>query len=352
MLFHFNNLCCYSLINVDIMLHDILFFIAGLVLIVAGGNYVTNAASAIASRFGISPVVIGVTVVAFGSSMPDFVVCLTSTLQHHSSLALGDIMGANIFDILLVTGIIALVHPITLDANMRRRDLPMLVLSSLALFVCGDDILIDAAAHNSIDRTDGLLLLAFFVIFMTLTLQMSRSDAMVSATGGAATPPRPSAKPAGIYSHMWVCALIVAAGLAALVVGGNWLVDGASGIALKAGWSEGLVGLTIVGIGSSVPDLSTSLIAALKRQPGIALGNIVGACIFNVFFIIGLCASISPLDAGSITALDFGTLAAGSVLVWVVVLCNRRRKITRLGGALFVAAYAAYFVKLLLDYLK
>lgn len=327
------------------MLHDIFFFLAGLCLIVAGGNYLTNAASAIAKRFGISPLVIGVTVVAFGSSTPDLVVCLTSTLQHHSSLALGDIVGANIFDILLVTGIVAIVRPIPVDPVMKHRDMPMLVLSSLALFFCADDILIDNAAKNSVNRTDGLLLLAFFAIFIALTLNSAKTAAPESSKES-------SSSPSGIYARVWACIAIVIAGLAALIIGGNWLVEGASGIALKAGWSEGLVGLTIVGIGSSIPDLSTSLIAALKNKPGLALGNIVGACIFNVFFIIGLCATVSPLDAGTISALDFAALALGAILIWFLVSISKQNRLNRICGAIATVAYLAYFTKLLLNFLK
>lgn len=327
------------------MAHDIIFLILGIILIIAGGNYLTDGASAVARHFKVSNLVIGLTVVAFGSSTPDFVVCLTSTLSGKSQLALGDVVGANIFDILLVVGIVALVNPIHISKDMLWKDLPMLALASLALFFCGDDRLFDGTA-DYISRTDGLMLLAFFAIFMAYTFEMAREPQPLvpaNATGNTSNKDAGGGK----SMKMWLAAVCIAGGLAALVVGGNWIVDGASGIALKAGLSEGLVGLTIVAIGSSVPDLATSVVAAVKKQPGIALGNVVGACIFNVFFIIGLCATIRPLDTGTISLVDFSTLVGGSLLLWLFGQIIGKRVITRGEGVVLALGYVAYITYLI-----
>lgn len=334
------------------MTHDILFVLLGLALIIAGGNYLTDGAVAVAKRFGISNLVIGLTIVAFGSSTPDFVVCLISTLSGKSELALGDILGANIFDITLVVGVVALIAPIAISSEMAYKDLPMLTLSSFALFVCADDSLVDGTPLDIVNRTDGLMLLSLFVIFMCYNVLMSR---------GASKPvphPAPAAQPHAVATavaktpakdkSMWLNAAMIVGGLAGLVFGGQWLVSGATGVARHIGMSEALIGLTIVGIGSSIPDLSTSVIAAIKKQPGLALGNVVGACIFNVFFIIGLCATIHPLDAGKLTAVDFGTLLLGSVLLLIFGDMIVRRTITRLQGGLLVAVYVAYMTYLVL----
>ena len=326
------------------MAHDIIFFLIGLVLIVAGGNFLTDGASAVARRFNIPGLVIGLTIVAFGSSTPDLVVCLTSTLRDKSELALGDVVGANIFDLLLVVGVVALVRPIPITREMLWRDLPMAVLSSLALFFCGDDILFDGAEADIIDRTDGLMLLAFFIIFMVYTFSMVRQQRPAAAAGPPAAPQQGRGR-----GGMWLAAAGIAGGLAALVVGGNWLVDGASGIARRAGLSEGVIGLTVVGFGSSVPDLATSVIAAAKRQPGIALGNVVGSCIFNVFLVVGLCSTVRPLNAGTISAFDFGTLAVGALLVWLFGAIIGRRVITRGEGAVLVVVYLAYAARLVMS---
>ena len=331
------------------MAHDIIFLILGIILIIAGGNYLTDGATAIARHFNVSNLVIGLTVVAFGSSTPDFVVCLTSTLSGKSQLALGDVVGANIFDILLVVGVVALINPIHISKDMLWKDLPLLALASMSLFFCGDDLLFDGTA-DYISRTDGLMLLAFFVIFMAYTFEMAKepqplvpADATGKTTGGAQ---RADNKP---KMNMWLAALCIAGGLAALIVGGNWIVDGASGIALKAGLSEGLVGLTIVAIGSSVPDLATSVIAAVKKQPGIALGNVVGACIFNVFFILGFCATIKPLDTGTITVVDFSTLVGGSLLLWLFGQIIGKRVIKRGEGIILTLCYIGYMAYLVIS---
>lgn len=339
------------------MFHDILFLILGLVLIIAGGNYLTDGAVSVAKRFGISSLVIGLTIVAFGSSTPDFVVCFISTVTGKSELALGDILGANIFDITLVIGVVALIAPVTISSEMAFKDLPMLALSSLALFICADDRIVDGTPLNIVNRTDGLMLLSLFVIFMCYTMAMVKRPAVKPLS--ASPRPAPVAKERSVEKaeaadadntrvmKPWLAAVCILAGLAGLVFGGQWLVDGASGLARRLGMSEALVGLTIVGIGSSIPDLSTSVIAAIKKQPGIAIGNVVGACIFNVFFIIGLCSTISPLRAGSLTFVDFGTLVVGSLMVLLFGDVIVKRTITRGQGAVLVAIYVAYMTYLI-----
>lgn len=331
------------------MAHDIIFLVLGIIFIIAGGNFMTDGATAVARHFKVSNLVIGLTVVAFGSSTPDFVVCLTSTLSDKSQLALGDIVGANIFDILLVVGIVALICPIHISKDMLWKDLPMLALASMALFFCGDDKLFDGTA-DYISRTDGLMLMAFFVIFMAYTFEMAKEPLPLVPSNATDKPP---VKKGGTVEKpkmsMWFAALSIAAGIATLIIGGNWIVDGASGIALKMGLSEGLVGLTIVAIGSSLPDLATSVAAAVKKQPDIALGNVVGACVFNVFFILGFCATIRPLDTGTISLVDFSTLVAGSLMLWLFGQIIGKRVITRGEGAVLALGYVGYMTYLVLN---
>lgn len=333
------------------MFHDILFFILGLVLIVLGGNYLTDGATVIARRFHVSGLVIGLTVVAFGSSAPDLVVCMMSTLQGHSQLALGDIVGGNIFDILLVVGVVAVISPIPINSDMQWKGLPMLLLSSLALFFCGDDILFDGSKANIIDRTDGLMFLLFFIIFMVYTYDMGRK-AQPPVSAAAVTSGHEQSQPSAVTvsgRQLVIASVSVVASLAALFFGGDWLVDGASGIARRAGLSEGLIGLTIVGFGGALPDLVTSAAAAIKRQPGLALGNVVGSCVFNVLFVLGVCATVMPLDAGTISLFDFAVLGAGAFAVWVFGAATTPRTISRGEGIILILFYAAYATKLILD---
>lgn len=332
------------------MLHDILFFLLGLALIVAGGNYLTDGATVVARKMHVSGLVIGLTVVAFGSSAPDLVVCLMSTIQNHTQLALGDVVGANIFDILLVIGMVAVIRPVPISAGMQWKGLPMLVLASLALFFCGDDKFFDGKAFDIIDRTDGLMFLLFFIIFMAYTFDMSRQNPAptVKTEGNTQQAVKKADTPVS-NRQLVIAAVSVVASLAALFFGGDWLVDGASGIARRAGLSEGLIGLTIVGFGGSLPDLVTSVMAAVKRQPGLAVGNVVGACVLNIFFIIGFCAVVRPLNAGTISICDFSALVAGAIAVWVFGAIIGPKVISRKKGMILIALYAVYATKLILD---
>lgn len=329
------------------MLLDILLFLLGLALVVAGGNYLTDGATVIARRLHVSGMVIGLTVVAFGSSAPDLVVCLMSTIQGHSQLALGDVVGANIFDILLVVGIVAVIRPVSITADMQWKGLPMVALASLALFFCGDDRLFDGAATDSIDRTDGLMLLLFFAIFMVYTFDLSRRAPAAPATPKAQKAQKGQADGAPVSRRQLIIATAsVVASLAALFFGGDWLVDGASGIARRAGLSEGLIGLTVVGFGGSVPDLVTSVAAAIKRQPGLALGNVVGTCVFNIFFVLGICATVRPLDTGTISLFDFSALVVGSIAVWVFGAMTGPKVISRREGVVLILLYAIFATRL------
>lgn len=324
------------------MLHDVLFFLLGLIMVVAGGNYLTDGATVIARKMHVSGLVIGLTVVAFGSSAPDLVVCLMSTVQNHSQLALGDVVGANIFDLLLVVGVVAVIRPVRITSDMQWKGLPMVVLASAALFFCGDDKLFDGSSSDIINRTDGLMFLLFFIIFMVYTFSMSRQ-------GQPSEDDKQPDKSPVSRRQLVVAAVSVVGSLAALFFGGDWLVDGASGIARRAGLSEGLIGLTIVGFGGSVPDLVTSVMAAVKRQPGLALGNVVGACVFNIFFILGTCAVVRPLDTGSISVFDFSTLVAGALVVWIFGALTGPKVINRREGIILILLYAVYSTKLILD---
>ncbi|MCC8071591.1 MAG: calcium/sodium antiporter [Bacteroidales bacterium] len=328
------------------MFHDVLFLLMGLVLIIAGGNYVTNGSVAVARKFHVTPLVIGLTVVAFGSSTPDFVVSFISTIHDKSELAVGDIIGADIFDLFLVVGVTALISPIPITKSTLWVDLPVLALSTLVLWFCGDDHLFDVHSPNIITRTDGMVMLLFFILFMVYTFQTARQPGLTpdrAVTQQAKTTAKASAKP----TPMWLAAAFIVGGFAALIFGGQWIVDGASGIARRIGMSEATIGLTIVAIGSSLPDLATSGMAAIKHQPGIALGNVVGACIFDILFVLGTCATVHPLDTAGISSFNFFTLIGASLLVWAASAFGGKRVINRIEGAVLTALYIAYIVLVL-----
>lgn len=339
------------------MITDILYLIAGIVLLVAGGNYLTDGAVAVARRFNVSSLMIGLTVVALGSAMPDIAVCVESALEHKTAIAVGDIVGANIFDLLLVVGIMAVVRPWKIGGVMAKSDLPILALAMLSLWIVGDSVIFDGARTNIIDRSAGLMLIIVFVFYMWLTIQTAKQTELVAPPAAASAAPADSRSSHTVASahatsgdskghssarRAWLSWIMIIGGLVALAVGGDWVVDGASGIALKAGMSEGMVALTIVAIGNSLPDLVTSLTATLKGQPGLALGNIVGACIIDALLAIGISSAITPLGAGTVGFFDFMTLFGASLLVWGLPYFSKKRLMTRPAGILLILLYIAY----------
>ena len=332
------------------MLHDILILLLGLVLLVVGANYVTDGAVAIARRFKVSNLIIGLTVVALGSTLPDLVVCLESAFQDKPAIAIGEVLGSNTFDLLLVVGIMGIVRPLRVSDTMRYQDLPILLIASVALWVAGDSVLFDGATHNIVNRSSGVMLIIIFIFYLwfmiltsgkeKVTAPLQQSPHTEVVTGAASSPA--VQKMAGLKKQPWYSWVMVAAGLVALVIGGNWVVDGAGGFALKVGMSQGMVALTVVAIGNALPDLVTSLTAALKGASGIALGNIVGSCIINALLSVGLSALVIPLKADTIGFVDFFTLAGASALIWLVPLISKNRSIGRVAGCILVLLYIAY----------
>ena len=337
------------------MWHDILFVVLGLICLILGGNYLTDGAVAVARRFNVSSVIIGLTVVALGSSMPDIVICVESAIEQKSAIAVGDIVGANIFDILLVAGIMALIRPWRVSDTMLKDDLPMLVLASVSIWIVGDSVMFDATSTNVVTRSAGVMLLLIFIVYMRLTLRSARTQLNVSGSISAAHMPDSVSKARVVKAEgkavrmkMLVAWISIIGGLGALVIGGNWIVDGASGIALKAGMSQSMVGLTVVAIGNSMPDMFTSVVATIKGQSSLAFGNIVGSCIINVLLALGLSAAITPLQAQGIGLIDFLTLVIGSLLLWVFPFLSKSRKINRGEGVVLTLLYVAYMTYLVL----
>lgn len=308
---------------------DIVYLIAGLVLILVGANALTDGATSVAARLKVSPIVIGLTVVAFGTSMPEFTVSLTSALKGSSDIAIGNVVGSNIFNTLMIVGVTSLFVPIAVSKGTLRYEIPMALLSSVVLLFCAADVMISGEARNVVSRGDGLVLLCFFLIFMSYTFAVARN-------GDAGEAEEVNVMP------MWRSLLYILAGLAGLVFGGNLFVDGASGIARSFGVSESVIGLTLVAGGTSLPELATSVVAAIKKNPEIAIGNVIGSNLFNVFFVLGASAAITPMNVTGITDLDFIVLVLSSLLLLLFAKFYRVRTVTRLEGALLVLCYVGY----------
>lgn len=322
------------------MLLDILFLIAGLVLILFGANFLTDGAASLARRWGVSDLVVGLTVVAFGTSTPELVISIVSAAQGSAGLAIGNVVGGNIFNILGIIGLVALVRPMAVERGLLTKDIPMVVLSSIALLAMGNSPMLDGAGESILSRVDGIILLLFFVIFLRYTF--SQTTGQSSASDDPQIHKIENA--AGLMMPLWRASMLVAGGLAALIFGGDLFVDGASGFAAGLGVSEAVIGLTVVAVGTSLPELATSIAAALKGNADMAIGNVIGSCIFNVFLVLGCSSVVRPLPFGSIGNFDLLTMLGSSVLFWIVGQFFGRRTITRYEGALLTCLYVAYVI--------
>lgn len=324
------------------MVVSILCLLGGLVLILLGANYLTDGASALARKMGVSDLMVGLTVVAFGTSMPEFVISLVSAIDGSAELAIGNVVGSNIANILLIGGLTALVHPIRVEKSVMTREIPMVVIASIALTAMACAPFLDGQGLSAlIDRADGIILLLFFVVFMRIMLSGAKT----------AVPDDPSEQQGAEKKSLklWLAIVYIAGGLAGLIFGGQWFVDGASDIAKAMGVSEALIGLTIVAVGTSLPELATSVVAAAKGSTGMAIGNIVGSNIFNILFVLGATAVVRPLSSGGISYVDYCVMTLSAIIFWIMGWLVGKRTITRGEGALLLGLYAGYMTWIIIN---
>ena len=324
---------------------NILLLIGGLILILLGANGLTDGAASVAKRFRIPPIVIGLTIVAFGTSAPELTVSVSSALKGSADIAIGNVVGSNIFNTLMIVGCTALFAPIVITRNTLRKEIPLCILSSIVLLICANDVFLDKAPENILNRVDGLLLLCFFVIFMGYTFAIASKPVTMEQQ---AEHPVIEEETEIKSLPWWQSILYIIGGLAALIYGGQLFVDGATGIARNLGVSESIIGLTLVAGGTSLPELATSIVAALKKNPEIAIGNVIGSNLFNIFFVLGCSASITPLHLSGITNFDLFTLVGSGILLWLFGLFFAKRTIiTRIEGGIMILCYVAYTVVLI-----
>lgn len=328
------------------MLLSIIFTLAGLALILVGANCLTDGASDLARRMGVSDLIVGLTVVAFGTSAPELAISVISALNGSSELAVGNVVGSNIFNTLFIIGVTAMVTPMVIRKSILTKDIPLVVLSSVALLVMGNGQLLDGASTASITRSDGLLLLLFFAIFMRYTFAQATS---MPAKEAASDISAVNVAEKATSMPLWRALVYVAGGLGALIWGGNLFVDGASAIASAMGVSEAVIGLTVVAAGTSLPELAASLAAAVKGRTEMALGNVIGSNIFNIFLVLGCAATVEPLSLGTIGNFDLLSLVAASVLFWTFGCFFASRTINRTEGAVLAACYVAYTAVLVVN---
>ncbi len=314
------------------MILDVVWLIVGLVCILVGANYLTDGSSALARRFGLSDLVVGLTVVAFGTSTPELVISVMAAINGSAPLAVGNVVGSNIFNILMIIGATAIVSPLVIKKSVMTGELPMLLLSSLILLMLGAQTFLNDSASNIVSRTDGLFLLLLFYLFIRYTVSKAKSSAGDDDPEGAPSKGMP----------LWRMIVFILGGLVGLVWGGDKFVEGATGLARGMGVSDAIIGLTIVAAGTSLPELAASIVAAVKGKPGLAIGNVIGSNIFNVLLVLGAASVVHPLPFGEIGLPDLLTLLGASILFIFFGWAFKVRTITRLEGALMVLCYVAY----------
>lgn len=310
-------------------------FLLGFPLLIFGADAMVRGASSIALRLGLSELVVGLTIVALGTSAPELVVALVSAFAGANDLAIGNVVGSNISNILLILGTTAVVSPLVLHENIRWREIPFTILSTVVLVAVANDGLLHGGGHSAIDRGDGIALLGFLAVFLYYTFSVaSQTDVAVLQVGRQVSLSRATA--------------LVAAGTLGLLLGGKWVVDGAVALAAALGLSQGIVGLTVVAVGTSLPEFATSVVAARRGNAEIAVGNVIGSNILNVLWILGATAVISPMEFNTQLNADIWFLLGITGLFFLFTFTIRRHRIDRLEGAVFLALYVAYLTYLFL----
>lgn len=309
---------------------DIFLLIVGLGLILGGANFLTDGSAALAQRFRVPEFIIGLTVVAVGTSTPELVVSVLSAIAGKSDVAIGNVVGSNIFNVFVILGVCALIRPLPLTAGNIRRDIPFGVITSLLLLALASDSFFRTGAADRIGRIDGVAMLLLYMALMWYTIRSTKRPE---------TPPAEEAKP-GMAG--WLMAAMIVGGLAGLVFGGEMFLRSATSIARSLGISESVIAITLVAGGTSLPELASSLVSLFKGKADMALGNVIGSNIANILLILGVSATIHPLSMGGITVWDLLMVALSSVLLFFAAFTFKRRAIDRWEGAIFLAIYIAY----------
>lgn len=308
---------------------EIALLIAGLVMILLGANWLVNGSSSIAKRFGISEFVIGLTIVGIGTSSPEMVVSFLSSLQGKADMAIGNIVGSNIFNTLLILGITALISPLTITKSNLKRDIPLNIIVTVILILLGMNFTIFGVGKNQLCRIDGVILLGIFILYLWSSFKSESSDEENNEEGIKE------------YSIL-MSAVMVAAGLASLIFGGKLFVNSATELAKMFGVSDKFIAITVMAAGTSMPELATCVVAALKGRGQLALGNVLGSNIANILLILGGSALISPLSFNGLTYVDIGIVLLCAAFIFASAFLFKKRQIDRYEGAILVLTEVGY----------
>lgn len=309
---------------------NVILLIVGLALILVGANYLTDGSAALARRFNISEFIVGLTIVAIGTSTPELVVSVISALHGSGDMAIGNVTGSNLFNGLLILGITTLIRPVPLTSDNIKKDIPLGILASIVLLVVCCDVLLGSDLRNNIGRDEGIILLLLFVIFISYTIFSAKAPEVEEAAE--------EQKPMPI----WLMLIMIVGGLAALVFGGNLFQTSAVEVARALGVSESMIAITLLAGGTSLPELAASAVSAVKGKAEMAMGNVLGSNISNIFLVLGASATITPLSLGGITMVDLLAVLGASILLWITAFSFKRNKIDRPEAVILIVAYIAY----------
>lgn len=315
---------------------DILLLILGLALILGGANFLTDGSAALAQRFRVPEFIVGLTIVAVGTSTPELVVSVLSAAAGNSDVAIGNVVGSNIFNVFVILGICALIAPLPLTGGNIRRDIPFVTAASVLLLLFTSDRLLGLGQADAIGRIDGIIMLLLYIALIRYTIRAEGRTA-VQATPETAAAGKPQRGKA-----MWLIVVMIVGGLAGLVFGGELFLRSATAIARALGVSESVIAITLVAGGTSLPELASSVVSLIKGKADMALGNVIGSNIANILLILGLSATINPLTLGGITRIDLLVVLLSSVLLFVSAFTFRRKAVDRWEGFLFLVIYAHY----------
>lgn len=322
---------------------DYLFFFLGLGLLLLGANYLVDSAVAIAQRAKISNFIIGLTIVGIGTSAPELFVSIQSALTGHGDIAMGNVLGSNIANTFLILGVTATILPFAIDKMQRRRDIPFGIGAALLVLLLANDSLNPGLTENNMLRIDGILLLIVFIVYMLFVIfKKGQNPTQALAEADEETKSQLAGKNVIL---LWV---IAAASLGALLWGGNMFLDSAKSLAKAWGMSEAVISITIVAIGTSLPELITAIIAACKKNPQLALGNVIGSNVFNLLMILGVSSTIHPYTLTTINIVDYLMALFAAICIYITIFTFGKKKFDRIEGIIFIAIYIGYTAYLLM----
>ena len=315
------------------MIVQLLILVAGLALVVWGADALVDGASAIARRFGLSEFIIGLTIVGMGTSAPEMVVSFIGAAQGNADISLGNVVGSNVFNTLLILGLTALLLPMGISPDNRKKDIPMNIVITLLLIGLGLEHTLFGFGTDGLSRWDGIILVTVFALYMGHSFRQGASQPAEEDQEGMS---------------LWMAILWIVLGLTALILGGNWFVDSATYLAKALGVSDKFIAITILAGGTSMPELATCVAAAVKKKGQLALGNILGSNIFNILLILGGSAIIHPLSFAGISYVDLGALMVSALALLTSVYVGRKNMLDKLDGALFLLLFVGYMSYLII----